>query len=245
MKELLKKKGIILNSKDYQENARLLTILTDNGLERVILRGANKINSKNKKFSLAPINLEFVTSNHSPLSTMTEGFIINNYLNCKIDINKQFIYLAIVEKIFSFYEGIDNKSLFYQFVTQILDLLDTTKYPEVILEIFELKLCYLIGIGPNFKCCTKCEKVSSDYSFSLNLSGVICPDCEKHTDVELNKDTTKILKYLYLIKLDKIDEYFLETIDKSGIKLNQFIDKYYQQYIDFRSKAKNIINSIN
>ena len=47
MKELTKKKGIILTSKDYKENARLLTILTEDGLENAILRGATNKHGQN------------------------------------------------------------------------------------------------------------------------------------------------------------------------------------------------------
>ena len=74
MKELTKKKGIILTSKDYKENARLLTILTEDGLENAILRGANKINSKNKKFTIIPVEVEYVRT-ISTLATFTEGYI--------------------------------------------------------------------------------------------------------------------------------------------------------------------------
>ena len=95
MKELTKKKGIILTSKDYKENARLLTILTEDGLENAILRGANKINSKNKKFTIIPVEVEYVRT-ISTLATFTEGYITNNFINLKLDQNKSLIYLAIV-----------------------------------------------------------------------------------------------------------------------------------------------------
>ena len=118
MKELTKKKGIILTSKDYKENARLLTILTEDGLENAILRGANKINSKNKKFTIIPVEVEYVRT-ISTLATFTEGYITNNFINLKLDQNKSLIYLAIVEKILAFTDSIDDKLQMYEFVNKI------------------------------------------------------------------------------------------------------------------------------
>jgi len=143
MKELTKKKGIILTSKDYKENARLLTILTEDGLENAILRGANKINSKNKKFTIIPVEVEYVRT-ISTLATFTEGYITNNFINLKLDQNKSLIYLAIVEKILAFIDSIDDKLQMYEFVNKILTLLDQTKYPIVVLYLFEIKLLYLM-----------------------------------------------------------------------------------------------------
>ena len=96
MKQLQKKKGIVLTSKDYKENARLLTILTSDGLEHTILRGANKINSKNKAFSIAPVGIDYVISSAKPLSTLTEASIIHNYTHIKLDSMKNLIVFATV-----------------------------------------------------------------------------------------------------------------------------------------------------
>lgn len=49
MKPVIKKRGIILNSKDYKDNFKLLTILTIDGPMHVILKGANKMSSGTKK----------------------------------------------------------------------------------------------------------------------------------------------------------------------------------------------------
>ena len=164
MKELTKKKGIILTSKDYKENARLLTILTEDGLENPILRGANKNNSKNKKITI--IEVEYVRT-ISTLATFTEGYITNNFINLKLDQNKSLIYLAIVEKILAFTDSIDDKSQMYEFVNKILTLLDQTKYPIVVLYLFEIKLLYLIGIAPILNSCVICHNSSDDCGFSL------------------------------------------------------------------------------
>ena len=244
MKELTKKKGIILTSKDYKENARLLTILTEDGLENAILRGANKINSKNKKFTIIPVEVEYVRT-ISTLATFTEGYITYNFINLKLDQNKSLIYLAIVEKILAFTDSIDDKSQMYEFVNKILTLLDQTKYPIVVLYLFEIKLLYLIGIAPILNSCVICHTSSDDCGFSLSLGGIICNSCMIKYPIDYDANTTKVFKYLYFIKLDKVDEKFLELIDQTKLSFTKLIDSYYEKYIDFSSKVKKVIRSVN
>lgn len=59
MKPVIKKRGIILNSKDYKDNFKLLTILTIDGPMNVILKGANKMNSGTKNIPLYQLKLIF------------------------------------------------------------------------------------------------------------------------------------------------------------------------------------------
>ncbi|MFR7881266.1 MAG: recombination protein O N-terminal domain-containing protein [Christensenellales bacterium] len=59
MKPVIKKRGIILNSKDYKDNFKLLTILTIDGPMHVILKGANKMSSGTKNIPLHRLKLIF------------------------------------------------------------------------------------------------------------------------------------------------------------------------------------------
>ena len=88
MKPVIKKRGIILNSKDYKDNFKLLTILTIDGPMHVILKGANKMSSGTKKYTITPLEVDFLISQGKTISTFTEGYIINNYTNLKNSYDK-------------------------------------------------------------------------------------------------------------------------------------------------------------
>ncbi len=244
MKQLLKKKGIVLTSKEYKENARLLTILTENGLESSILKGASKINSKNKSFSIAPLLVEYVSSNTSPISTFIEAVTVNSYINIKTNQNKVLAVMAVIEKCLAFTENIDNKTMFFNFIISILNILDNTSYPNIVLNLFEIKLMYLLGIAPVLNKCVICNMQKDDYVLSIKSAGCLCNECSKLYEYELNNNLTKLYQYLYLIKIDKVDEKFLTLISKSEVNLGDWIDKYYEKYIDFRSKTKKIIKKV-
>lgn len=244
MKQLLKKKGIVLTSRDYKENARVLTILTTNGLESSILRGANKISSKNKAFSLSPVLIEYVSSSTLPVSTLTEGTICNNYTNLKLDSKKNMYALALIEKVLAFTENIDNKTMFFNFVSTMLEKLESTNYMDSVLNLFEIKLMYLLGIAPIVNHCMICQKAKEQYVLSLKIAGAVCKDCKENVEYELDENQTKVYQYLYLIKLEKIDEAFLQLVNKTDVHLSDWIDTYYERYIDFYSKAKKIIKKV-
>jgi DNA repair protein recO len=244
MKQLQKKKGIVLTSKDYKENARLLTILTSDGLEHTILRGANKINSKNKAFSIAPVGIDYVISSAKPLSTLTEASIIHNYTHIKLDSMKNLIVFAMIEKVLIFTENIDDKAMFFNFFYTILDKLDNTQYPYIVLNLFEIKLMYLLGIAPVLNHCMICMKPHDHYVLSLKHAGTICKTCSPYVEYELNESATKVYQYLYFIKLDKADEHFFNLIYQTNIDLDDWINQYYEKYIDFYSKAKKVIRKV-
>ena len=224
MKPVIKKRGIILNSKDYKDNFKLLTILTIDGPMNVILKGANKMNSGTKKYTIIPIEVDFLVSQGKTLSTFTEGYIINNYTNLKNSYDKNMISLVMIEKILAFCEHVFNYELFYNFVKKMFELLDKYDFNETILNIFEIKLLYLLGIAPNLNNCNRCQKIKTDLMLSITLGGCCCKECSNLIHCELTEEETKIFKYLYLIKLEKIDDNFLSLIANTQIKFDKIIN---------------------
>lgn len=243
MKQIQKKKGIILKSKDFKENSQIITILTTEGLTNLILKGTTKMNSGNKKYTIVPVEVDYLYALSNSLSTFTEGYINNNYNSIKLDNNKSLIAMAITEKVLTFCENIDNKELLYNFTKKIFELLNNFEYTTLILSIFEIKLLYLIGISPVLNKCIKCGN-QNDLMLSVDLGGVCCKNCQSFNKVDLTKEETEIFKYLYYIKLDKIDEEFLKTINNLNLDFTKIIDLYYQKYIDFYSKVKKIIAKV-
>ena len=243
MKPILKSHGVILKTRDYKDNSKIITILTEDGLIDLILRGTNSMNSGNKKYTITPTFVEFLMTKSSTISTFTEGFIIDNFNNIKLDNIKSLINMVIVEKILTFSSHIDNSKQFYDFCLRIFKLLDLTMFPNIVLNIFEIKLLYLIGIAPILNHCLICND-KTNLVFCVNSGGTVCSKCALQLGYDLNLDETELFKYLYLIKVDKIDEEFLKIIGNLNINLDNVIDKYYEKHIDFHNKTKKIIKKV-
>lgn len=244
MKKILKTKGVILNSKFHKDNVKLLSILCEDGIHSVLIKGVDKMNSGNRKYTIVPVFVEFMMTDSSTLSTFTEGYVLNNYTSIKTDNNKALTAYAMIEKVLTFAEHIDNQKTLFEFVISILNLLEKYDDYTVILNIFEIKLLFLLGIAPNLNRCIKCDSPSDELNLSISLGGCCCKKCSLYNNYELSSEQTKIFKYLYLIKLDKIDQEFLSLIKRTGVNFNNFIDKYYEKHIDFKSKTKKIIEKV-
>lgn len=244
MSQIQKLQGIVIKKIDYKENANLITVLCKDGKMSFIVRGSKKINSVMKNYTNLFTFLEFNATSNLTLNTLTEGTVINSFVNINNSFDKLNVGIAILEKINYLTDEITNTELFYNFVILIFNLLEKTNYPYGVLAVFELKLLYLLGVSPELKVCTLCNsKDSNNAFFSVKHGGVIC---ENHTDeiIDLNENETTSLKLLFYIKPDKIDDEFLKITDKYIPVLDNVIDKFYQRHLDFYSKAKKIIKEI-
>ena len=243
MQEKVQFTGIVVKNLDYQDNAQIVYILTKDELISVIIKGAKKIDSKTRPLAQIITKISGLRTKSSRISTFTEGFILDNFNNIKLDNNKSLINMAIIEKIVTFSTHIDNPKQFFDFCLLIFKLLDSTKYPSIVLNLFEIKLLYLIGIAPVLNHCLRCNS-NTNLLLSINNGGTVCSKCAHQLGYNLNSSETELFKYLYLIKLEKIDEEFLKIVSNLNIKLDENIDKYYERHIDFHSKTKKIIKKV-
>lgn len=230
--------GLVLKTSDYKENAALITLLTKDGKQNLIVRGAKKINSKTRAYTLPLTLLRYESTVNRSLNTLTKCEVVEYYSAIKESPTHLFVAYAMIEKINLVQSDQQDDALVFQFVIDTLNLLKATAYPEVILAIFELKLLYLLGVNPRFNQCPHCNKAIKDGSFSVEAAGVLCSDGTLMMSTDLSIDHTKMMKYLYAIKLDKVDEAFLALCQPFMEEINEVIDRYYLLYLDFSSKAK-------
>ena len=59
--------------------------------------------------------------------------------------------------------------------------------------------------------------------------------------MDLSFEETNLVKTLYLYKIDNINDEFLANFDRFFKKIDYFINVYYSDYLDFRSKSKNFL----
>lgn len=252
MKPISKYQGLVLKTKDYKESSSLVTIITKDFKQNYIVKGTKKINSKTSKWINFLNNISFNATDTTSLNTLTEAYVINSYTNIILDQTKLEVAFVITEKLELLFEQVTDTNKLYDFTLKILELLNNSSYPRQILQLFEIKIMYLLGIAPVLNVCMNCENDDENIEFFLdvNLGGVICKKCLKYQDINnskyiLSDELTKVFKYLYYIKIDNVDEEFLKLIyDIEQIKgeneLNKIIDLSYQQYLDFYSKVKKV-----
>lgn len=243
MERIEKRLGVVIKKSDYKENGHLITMLTPDGKETYIVRGSKKISSVTRNYVNLLTKMNFNCTTNMKLNTLTEASIITTYLNIQEDIDKLNVAMVILEKVNFFGEEITNHKLLYDFVCLILDTLNSTQYPYILLSLFEIKLLYLLGVSPELNKCVLCGN-KEELRFSINNGGMICSNHFSITP-DLTNNEVAAMKLLYFVKPDKINEELLKLTSEYYLSISKVIDAFYLKYLEFNSKAKKIINQIN
>lgn len=244
MKQIIQEEGIVLKVVDYKEQAVICDVITKNGKNSYIIRGAKKLSGGTRLLAEPLTKISFMATSTDGLNTLTEGSIIDSYLTIKQDINKMICFYPILEKIIIFSEQVTNSETLYFFFLDILELLKQDIDCSVILALFEVKLTYLLGIAPELKHCINCGSKVSDGVFSIYDGGIRCTKCNYDNIYDLNNEETKTIELLMYIKLNKIDASFVNIVKKDVDKILSIMDLYYQKHLDFESKAKKVTKMI-
>ena len=229
--------GFVIRQDLYKEDALKITILTSDGLVSLIVRGARKLESKLRPLTQVITKIECMASTGRVINTLTEGVVLNNYTALKEDALKSAIALSIFEAIYTFIDTISDFKMLGRFLEKILDQLVASHYPVSILILFNIKMWYLIGSQPDFKKCPLCGK--DGLYFSVHHGGLLCK--EHHDASSLGVELSKLIKLIYLIKLEKIDEELLKLINEYRDDLLPVIKDYYQTYFDYYNRNMRIV----
>jgi DNA repair protein RecO (recombination protein O) len=241
---MLTNEGIIIKTIPYQEQAKIATMLTMSGKETFIIRGASKIKSKNRAISQILNVLSFQATTKGTLRTMTESHLIKDYEHIKMDFEKMQSVYPILEKCDHFAEQANDTKTLYEFTKYMLDSIEQSPYHHSLRNLFELKLTYLLGIGPNFQVCNHCGKLE-DLKFVPTEGGVLCQSCLEPSMLAASNQMTTLIKYLYLIKPEKMSSSFLETVEPFAKEIEELIDTYYDHFLGFQSASKRVVRRMN
>lgn len=243
MRNIIKNKGLVIKVQDYLENAVLATVLTSNGKETLIIRGAKKINRSTNKLASILTLIEYNHTETKGLSTLTEGIIIDNYTSIKDDIVKYNYIMTIFEKISFFSEQITDYDIVFNFIIEILEKAKSSFYINALSLIFEIKFLYLLGVSPLMNRCPLCGNIVQNGALDIKNGGFLCEKCYYLNEVNLSVSDSMLFKKIYTTKLKNVSDEFLKEIN-NHININKCINKYYEWHLDFKSKVKEILEKI-
>lgn len=231
-----KTKGIIIKTSDYKENAQLVHLLTSNGLADYICRGAKKVESKMRHLTQELTYVEIITTNNKTLNTITEGNVIDNFTSIKEDSNKLLSAMSMLESVNSFKNHIDDYNTLFNFLLFSLNFMKETNYPMSLLNIFDIKLTYLLGIAPLFSKCVNCE--NDGKYMSITYGGLLCEKC--HNEYVFDEKTSEVIRMIFNIKPNRINEEFLIFIFEHQNMINVFIKEYYQIHLSYTNNIRQL-----
>lgn len=232
-------KGIVLKTIDYQENSKILYIMTAKGLKSAIVRGAKSLRSKTFSYAQSITYIEFNIQKERYIDACN---VINYFNNIKLDYRRMMSCLKIVEISYTLGEHITDYNIFFNFLVDILMLINDNETNYLFFElVFKIKILYLLGVAPVFSKCVSCGSKSNIVGFAFNNGGMKCKKCIQNDDFIYPKETINSIKNIYLYKLNVLTELIgSKQIDYNYEKIDHFLRLYYSQYLGFNSKINDL-----
>ena len=231
--------GIILKTIKYQENSKIIYVLTKDGLVTALVRASLDYKSKNFSYSqeLTKIGFAISKSKKNSFDILTTGMVIDSYLNLKKDYDILLKTSKLMELIYKVANFATNYDKLYQLFSFIIDTLNEKYdkddhslnfYPLIL----KLKLLKLLGLAPTLTNCVSCKN-ENVVGFSVERGGAVCKKCITENDYKF--DSIKIMQVLYLVKLDKLRDEIIGILPIESFQvINEVVDKYYEKYLSIK-----------
>lgn len=233
--------GIIINTKNYGDNSKILDILTNEyGMIGVISKGCKSIKSNLRSVSDKLTYARFTIYYKSDkLSTLKEANIINNFSNIKKDIEKISYACFLLDLAYQVHKQSDDKDIYSILISALIKINDNFN-PLSIINIVELKYLNYLGIAPTLDGCSICGS-KSIVTLSSDKGGYLCSKCHTNEPI-FSEKAIKLVRMYTLVDIDKISKL---DISKDVInEVNNFIDDYYDRYTGLYLKSKSFLKNI-
>ena len=222
--------GIIIKTMQYQEQSKLVHVLTIDKFTTLLAKGARNIRSKNTSYTQELTKIRFDVAKGRGFDIITTGEVVSNYTKIKNHYQSIQDALSIFEFVYHFHEHVEDYTTLYQFLDSILTKMEenpSTFYPII----FQLKLLYLLGVAPTFYYCISCKSKENLIGFVIDSGGMKCTRCLEQLDKVMQGAYLETLSYLYHTKLVNIDILMLQSLENQIPMLEQFIRSYYYNHL--------------
>ncbi|PPE05199.1 DNA repair protein RecO [Williamsoniiplasma lucivorax] len=180
-------KGIVLNSMDYEDYDRIITVYSDKyGKIGMIALGVNKPTSKNKyalqTFNLAEFEI-FKSRQKHTLSKLKTAILIQDHFQIAQNYDN-YLYASAIGKIIDQATQPRQKNYrLYRILCDFLEVLNLNQAPLANFIAALVKILHFFGGNWVLNQCYRCFKTYKVYrSFSFQDYGLVCPNCVDEAD---------------------------------------------------------------
>lgn len=193
--------GIVLRRSDLGEADRLLTLYTrDFGKIRAVAKGARKPQSRKTGHVELFTRTQFLFAKGQGFDIVSQADMVEAYPALREDLVRTTYASYAVELLDQFTPDEDRNVGIYDLLSMALDWFAQADDLFLAARYYELRLLSLSGYQPQlFDCVANGEKiVEQDQFFSLELGGVLCPNCypQDRRARPISATALKVLRYL-------------------------------------------------
>lgn len=242
---LQKCEGIVLRTTDYGETNKIVTLYTREwGKIGVMARGAKKPKSRLSAITQPFTYGFFLLQNGRGLGNMQQGEIITPLRAIKEDIFLTAYASYVVELTDKSTDEKKTNPFIFELLYQTLTYLNEGYDPEILKNIYEMKMLPVLGLYPILNQCAVCGDKEGQFSFSIREGGIICHRCltKDPYHLKISSATIKLLRIFYFFDLNRLGNISVKSETKAELK--KVIDTYYNEYSGLFLKTKKFIEQL-
>ncbi|QVY60381.1 DNA repair protein RecO [Cytobacillus gottheilii] len=242
---LEKCEGIVIRTANYGESNKIVTLYTREwGKVGMMARGAKKPNSRLSAVTQPFTYGYFLMQRGSGLGTMQQGEMISSMRSIKEDIFLTAYAAYIVELLDRSVEDRKPNPFLFELLFQSLNLINEGYDPDIIMNIFEMKMLNTLGLYPVLNQCTVCGSTDGHFSFSIREGGLICHRClEKDPyHYKLSPAAVRLLRLFYYFDLSRLGD--ISVKEETKAELKKIITAYYDENSGLNLKSKKFLNQM-
>jgi DNA repair protein RecO (recombination protein O) len=237
--------GIVLRTTDYGETNKIVTLYTREwGKIGVMARGAKKPKSRLSAITQPFTYGFFLLQNGRGLGNMQQGEIITPLRAIKEDIFLTAYASYVVELTDKSTDEKKTNPFIFELLYQTLTYLNEGYDPEILKNIYEMKMLPVLGLYPILNQCAICGDKEGQFSFSIREGGIICHRCltKDPYHLKISSATIKLLRIFYFFDLNRLGNISVKAETKAELK--KVIDTYYNEYSGLYLKTKKFIEQL-
>ncbi|MCG0277546.1 MAG: DNA repair protein RecO [Thermanaeromonas sp.] len=245
MGKLYQVRGIVLSTQDFQDNDRILSILTPSrGKVTAIAKGARKATSSLRSGTQQLCLSRFLLYEGKSLATITQCQVEDFFGAVREDLKRLLTacYLTEIAEAVTV-PGQPGYGMF-KLLKESLSLL-AREDPFIVTRAFEVKTIGLLGLAPRLNLCVSCG-ASLDWQEAVAVSpaagGTLCSSCQGRYSPEyrLSKEGLKIWEYLTRWRGESLSRLKLSTRCRG--ELEEVLPAYLEYYLERKLKSRILLH---
>ena len=227
----IKTKAIVLRAQDYNENDKLLTLLTEErGLVFAYVFGARKIKSRLSAVCSMLCYGEFVLFENKGKYNVDNAESERLFFGIRQDLEELAYASYFCELCAGIIPAEEPAEEMLRLLLNTLHMLENKKMPAPQLKaIFELRSMCLTGYAPNLVACSECGHYDKElFWFNLEHGRVTCMDCkpagDPQYDMPMQKAVFLAARHIVYAPPEKLFSFKLG--EKSAEELSLLTEKY-------------------
>ena len=233
--DIIKTKGLILRSAKYGENAKMLTVLSEDlGKISVSAKGAGSV----RRGAAALANLcfcEFILQKKGDIYSLSDVSPIENFFG----LSKSVDYMETAAHMSKFinyicHENEPSENVLRITLNCLYAMSKLSRHHNEALAVFLFKILCETGFFPELYTCTACGSVEMLTSFSCEYGGMLCTECCSHCPGGISISESALLLMRHICSADIKQIFKFTTDEKTSLEMLKIAKLFISEHLEYQ-----------